>query len=219
MLFALGVTELRDIFGAEPALAERLRAVSGARFATAAAPEQRRRGPFIGRIGPVLKQPIDPPPIPERPCEWDADALLTARAIAPARLGYAWQVLVAWLAELSWGQLRLDPFTEDDLAKIEFDLACAGLPSPLGLERLLRNDPAVPLRPLPGQRFGYAKHAQVEDARQGLTRVIFDIDQASRPRVGEVLEFLNDFPGWAKSAQRSGRPAPDLIVVWPDARG
>ena len=29
MLFALGITELRDIFGAEPALAERLRGVSG----------------------------------------------------------------------------------------------------------------------------------------------------------------------------------------------
>lgn len=217
-LYALGITELRDIFGAAPALAERLRALTSQHFPPPE-PTQQRRGTLIGRLGPVLKQPIDPPPIPQRPGLWDAEALLGARAIAPERLGYAWQLTTAWLAELSWGHISLPGLDEAELARIEFDLARAGLPSQLGLGRLLRNDPSIPLRPLPGQRVGYAKSGQVEAAREGLTMVIGDLAEASVPTVGAVLDFLNDYPDWTQQAAADARPAPDLIVVWQDAAG
>lgn len=98
--FAIGITELRDMFGAEPELASRLRQIAAADFPAPADPHGRRRK-LLGRVGPAMKRPIDPPTVPHRPAPPDVEALLTAHAIGPERQGYAWQIVLAWLGELS----------------------------------------------------------------------------------------------------------------------
>lgn len=211
-MFAIGITELRDMFGAAPELADRLRAIAADQFPISAG-AHRHRGSLIGRVGPVLKYPIDPPKAPARPVKADVDALLAGRTITPERLSYAWQIVLVWLDAQSWGRLDLDVDAQQ-LTRVEFDLARAGLPSAFGLERLLHGNPQLPLHPLPGQRFGYAKNAHVEAARQALSTVIADVAEASLPIAGPVLEFLNDFDDWTQRATAAGRPAPDLVVVW-----
>mgnify|MGYP000891588409 CR=1 FL=1 len=218
MLFALGITELRDIFGAAPELADRLRAAACARLPPLTR-KQPGRGSLLGRIGPILKRPIEPTaPIPDRPAEFDVENLLAARTVAPGRLAYAWQITLGWLADLSWGQIELE-LDERGLTQVEFDLARAGLPARLGLERLLQGNPQVPLQTPPGQRFGYAKHAHVEQTRSALAEIEAEVPEQSRPLVARLLEFLGRFAAWAELAEQAGRPAPDLIVVWPQARG
>lgn len=212
-LYAIGITELRDMFGAAPELAEQLRAVTADRFP--APRDERRRGSLIGRIGPALKRPIDPPVAPARPTMADADALLAGRAIVPERLVYAWQVARAWLEARSWGSCELE-LDAAGLSRVEFDLARVGLPSPLALERLLQGNPQLPLRTLAGQRFGYEKNAHVEATRQGLSLVIGDLAETSLPVAGKILEFLNDFPQWSNQAGDEARPAPDLVAIWTD---
>ncbi len=211
-MFAIGITELRDIFGASPDLAARLRQIAADHLPTPTG-EHRRRGTLLGRIGPALKQPIDKPEAPKRPTLADVDALLAGRTVGPERLGYAWHIALVWLAELSWGRLDLD-LDEAQLTTVEFDLARAGLPSTFALERLLQGNPQIPLRPLPGQRFGYAKNSHVEATRQGLSTVIGDVAEESLTTTGTALEFLNNFPEWTRQAAQTGRPAPDLVVVW-----
>lgn len=211
-LFAIGITELRDMFSADPDLADRLRAITAGHF-PAPADEHRHRGTLLGRVGPLLKRPVDRPQAPARPTPADSEALLTGRTPPPGRLGYAWQIALAWLDELSWGRADLD-IDPQQMADIEFDLARAGLSASLGLERLFQDNPQLPLLTMPDQRFGYAKNAHVEATRRGLSTVISDLSEGSLPTVGTVLEFCNHFEDWSDRAARSGRPVPDLVVVW-----
>lgn len=211
-LFAIGITELRDMFGAAPELADRLRAIAETHFPPAAG-KPPRRGSLLGRIGPVLKKSIETPQIPDHPVPADADALLAGRTIVPERLGVAWQIVLVWLDEISWGRLDLDLATPE-LAAIEFELAKAGLPSQFALERLLQGNPQLPLRPLPGQQFGYAKNPHVEATRHAVSTVIGDLEPDAQTIVQPVLEFLNRYPGWTAAAAAAGRPVPDLVVVW-----
>lgn len=216
-LFAIGIVEVRDMFGASAELADRLRLVAETVVADgiAAARESgaAARGPLLARVGPVLRRPIQPPRVPARPTPGDVEALLTGHAIAPERVRFAWQIAFAWLDELSWGRTDLD-LDAKTMAATEFDLARAGLPSRLSIERLMQGSPQVPLPTMPGQAFGYAKHAHVEDTRRGLTAVIGDVDEASLPVAGAVLQFCNRYPGWTAQAQAAHRPGPDLVVSW-----
>lgn len=211
-LFAIGITELRDMFSADPDLAGQLRDITARHF-PAPADEHRQWGTVLGRLGPLLKRPIDRPEAPARPTPADGEALLAGRTLPPERLGYAWQIALAWLDEMSWGRvdLDIDPQLMED---VEFDLARAGLSARLGLERLFQDNPQLPLLNPPHQRFGYAKNRHVEATRQGLSTVVSDLSEESLPIVGAVLEFCNQFAGWSERAAEAGRPVPDLVAVW-----
>ena len=213
-LFAIGITELRDIFGAAPELAQRLRSSTTRRF-PAPATDHRHRGSLLGRVGPALKRPIDPPHAPARPTMADCEVLLAGRAVPPERLSYAWQIVLVWLDELSWGRLDVDLSTKQ-MTDIEFDLARAGLPTSYGMERLFQDNPQLPLRPLPAQRFGYSKNQHADATGQALSMVISDLSETSIPVVGQLLGFLNQFDDWSVRAAATGRPAPDLVAIWMD---
>jgi hypothetical protein len=210
-IFALGITELRDMFRAIPELADRLRAIAADQFPAPSA--SHRRGSLLGRIGPVMKRPIDPHQAPARPTPGDVEALLAGRAIEPERLTHAWQILLAWLDATSWDRLDFD-LAPQQMSDLEFDLARAGLPSQFALENLMLGNPQLPLQPLPGQRFGYSKHAHAEATRHALSMVMGDLGETALAVAGPLLEFLNQYPHWAEKAAEAGRPAPDLVVVW-----
>lgn len=63
----------------------------------------------MGRVGPALKRPIDPPHAPARiQTMADCEVLLAGRAVPPERLSYAWQIVLVWLDDPSWGRLDVD---------------------------------------------------------------------------------------------------------------
>lgn len=210
-LFALGIAELRDMFRATPGLSDRLRAIAAEHFPPPELGRRPRR--LIGRIGPALKRPIDEHQAPARPAPADVEALLAGRAIPLERRSYAWQIVLAWLDASSWGQIGFD-LDAHQLANLEFALGRAGLPSHFDLESLLLDNPQLPLRPLEGMRFGYAKNQHVEATRHALSNVVGDLDEDALAVVGPLLEFLNGYPGWAEQAAADARPVPDLIAIW-----
>ncbi len=213
-LYAIGITELRDVFGAAPELAERLRQVALERFPVPVA-EARKRGSLLGRVGPAMRRPIDPPQVPSRPTVLDVDALLDGRSVPLDRLAHAWQVTQAWLDDLSWGRLDL-AVSPQQMSRVEFDLARAGLPASLGLERLSQNNPQLPLRPAPDMQVGYSKNPHVSATRAALTTIIDELDADSETVVGPLLRFLNQFDDWQQEAADQGRPVPDLVVIRQD---
>lgn len=100
------------------------------------------------------------------------------------------------------------------MSDLEFDLATAGLPSQFALEKLLQGDPQIPLFPLPGQRWGYAKHAHVLATRQAIDEIADGLDAKTAAAVRPFRQFLDDYPAWTDQAKQQGRPAPDLVVTW-----
>lgn len=210
-LFAIGITELRDMFRATPGLSDRLRTIAAEQFPAPTTHERRR---LLGRVGPAMKRPIDPPEAPARPAPGDVEALLAGRAIPMERRGYAWQIVLGWLDALSWGRLHLD-LDAQQLSDLEFSLGRAGLPSHFDVESLLLDNPQLPLRPLEGMRFGYAKNAHVEATRHALSNIVGDLDAEAVAVIGPLLQFLNNYPDWAaQAADDAERPVPDLIGIW-----
>lgn len=205
-LFAIGIAEVGAMFSPTPVLADRLRGVADSQF-PAPADEHRRRGTLLGRIGPLLRRPIDPPSAPARPVRPDVEALLAARAIPPARLGYAWQIVLAWLTAQCWGRLDVDVGIER-LAQVESRLASAGVPlRPLG-------NSTLPLPMLADQRVRFLPGTRIPTAKAALVSAIMDADEASPAITQAVLGFLDDFGGWTEQAAAAGRPPPDLVMIW-----
>ena len=208
--FVLGIDEVRDIFGAAPGLAARLRAVAAAAFP----PPARPRPPgLLGWLGPVFKRDGKLIVDPKRPCGADVDALLAGRFCPPERLAPAWEILCAWLTELAHGQAAINANAER-LGELEFSLARAGLPSPLALGTLLANDPQLPLLPPPGTSVGYAKHHHVRAVCQALSERVPALAGPDQDALGPFLEALSEWDSWTTAAVAAGRPKPDLFVVW-----
>lgn len=205
-LFAIAITEVSEMLGATPELADHLRALADQQL-PAPADEHRGRGALLGRVGPALKYPIDAPAVPARPTRTDVDGLLAGQPIMPGRLACAWQIVLAWCDARSWARLDLHVDAEQ-LEHAERAVARAGL-------RVTRlDDPPAPLRLLPGQRFGQLPGSRVHTARQWLGRVLTDVDAAHRPDAQAVLEFLDAFDDWTQRAAVAGRPRPDIVLVW-----
>ncbi|TRY20100.1 hypothetical protein FOJ82_04335 [Tessaracoccus rhinocerotis] len=157
-LFAISIDAVRDIFGADPALAERLRAVAAARFAP---PTRARPSGILGLFRRDRQLEVDP----SRPLVSDVEALLAGGYISPDRTRQCWLVLLAWLEELSTAHAEL---AVRELDTLEFDLARAGLHSDNSLRNLAARQLGTILRPLPGQTVGYAKHSTAVDTLDAL---------------------------------------------------
>lgn len=158
-LFAISIDAVRDIFGADPVLAERLRGVAAARFAPPSRPRPK------GLLA-LLRRDIETEVDASKPLKGDVEALLAGGYIPPERTRQCWLVLLVWLEELAATHADL---VVEDLEPVEFDLARAGLHSDHSLRHLAARQLGTMLRPLPGQTVGYAKHQQAEDTLAALT--------------------------------------------------
>lgn len=209
-LYAVGIDEVRDIFGADAALADRLMAAAKVRWFDNI-PEPRRG--ILDKIGPLTKKALLPA-TPDMPTRADAEALLAGRYVAPERTLPAWRLLEGWVSVLAHDTLRL-PMSAPDLDQLDFDLVAAGMPAELAIERAFRHETRVPLRPLPGMRIGYAKHAQALATADALRRVGDDVDPRSRGAADALRDWFAHYPcAWQDRATRDGRPAPDLVALW-----
>ncbi len=188
-LYAIAVDALRDVFGADTDLADRLRGVARERFAVDAPPPPSA----LRKIGPLFRRHQATEVDPRRPLRGDVDALLTGAHIEPDRLPQCWQVVMAWLDDLAVAEVAVGFVDVDDA---EFDLARAGLPSEYSLRHLAGRDLGIPLRPLPTQVVGYAKHGHVVETFHELRAVpLGQLQDSTRRAVEPALRLLEAAAG------------------------
>lgn len=185
LVFAVRIDDVRDIFGAEAALAERLRSVAAASFSTQQ-PTRRRW------FKPMLRRDPDTEVRTDRPLRGEVDALLSGGFIEPDRQPAAWRVFTLWLEDLSTASVEVawDPELFD---RVEWDLARAGLNSDYSLRRLADRQLGTPLRPLPGQVVGYAKAVHVAETADAVrvALAVPDLPGETADFVAPILEVLD----------------------------
>lgn len=182
---AISIDDVRDIFGASPELVERLRACAGQRF-------ERPHPPRHGWLGPLLRHDPRFAVDADAPSAQDLTALLSGAHIPPDRVAPSWRVLIVWVEELSACTRRV-PWDRAAFDRLEWNLARAGLNSDYSLSRLAERDLGIPLRPVPGQVAGYAKHLHAVETRLEL-RAVRDhpeLDEADHHVLDPTLQVLD----------------------------
>ncbi|HSN44303.1 MAG TPA: hypothetical protein VLR88_09640 [Propionibacteriaceae bacterium] len=211
-LHAIGIDEIRDMFGADADRASTLRSLAAEKFRVPEA-ENAPRG-LLSKIGPLFRHDPHAPQLPSSyPTPNDIENLLAGRFVPPDRINHAWEVMDAWLDGLSWGRHELN-LTESGFNDLEFGLARAGLPSRYSLAKLAELDPALVLRPAHGMRIGYSRHAHVDATREALAEVWASLEADHQQVASGILDFLSTYPHWTQLARKLDRPEPDLFVTW-----
>lgn len=200
-LFAININDVRDIFGADPLLAARLRGVAARNF-TPAAPERS----LLQKIGPLFSRHRSTEVDSNNPLSTDVEAMLSGGHIPVERLPQCWQLLLTWLEELA---AQHQCVTLDDLEDTEFELARAGLPSTCSLRSLASRELGIAPRPPHDQLVGYSKHPHVLQVSRELRRILGDAGEGLGKRISSVLPLLSLAEGIAQ------RPAQalDLVVI------
>lgn len=212
-LFALSIHEVRDMFGADEALAGRLRGIASDSFKVPAA-ERRPQG-LLGKIGPLFRrgaESVIPHDVP-LPADWEK--LISAQFVAPDRVDVSWKVIDAWIDDIDHGT---ETFTFDQRGLDDFDFALtkAGLPARFGLRKLMADEPQLPVMPATGMQVGYGKHGLVMATIEELAKVVGEVDDDERENARRLHDFLAKYPAWTEAAASTGRPKPDLFVIWRD---
>lgn len=176
---AVSIDDVRDIFRADEALAARLRALVAEKFSPGPAPRRRWFGPVLRHDDVRLD--------PSNPSRADVDAVLTGSFVAPDRLAQAWTLVATWVQAVAAASARV-PWDLARTEQIEFDLARAGLNSDYALRNLAERDLGIPLRRLPDQIAGYAKHVQVVETLEALRAI--DARPEFTPEAHAVVDQL-----------------------------
>lgn len=182
---AISIDDVRDIFGATPELADRLRASAAARFQRPQASHRRWLRPLLRR-DPELEVERD------TPSAEDVSALLAGAHIPPDRVAASWRLLLGWVEELAVRSARV-PWDRAAFDRLEWNLARAGLNSDYSLRRLADRDLGIPLHPMPDQVAGYAKHVHAVETRDAL-RAVRDhpeLEPGDRQVLDPILSVLD----------------------------
>lgn len=212
-LYAIGLDEVRDMFGAGPAEAERLREVAHQLLAPAASGTQ--RGGLLTKLGPLFKRPPGAVVVsPTQPAPADLDVLLAGGYVAPDRLGATWRLLETLVQGTAWAS-TLMPLTPESLDDLDFALARGGVSAAVGLRHLLSSPTSVPLLPVRGLTVGwhpYDKALAMTEAYRAALPQVESREQAEL--VAALLGWLDNFGSWAHAALEAGRRVPDLVGFW-----
>lgn len=209
-LFAIAITEVRDIFSAPPELAARLRATAAREFG---AQERTPTQGLLGKLGPVFTRQPDAVVVrPDVPSGSDVEHLLAGRFVPPHRLESAWRLLEAWLVDLSWGETSTD-LAAGDLPALDFDLAKAGVAARFGVGDLIKGDLGLALRPAPRLAAGYLSFGMVGALADAWRPVVDELEPDHQVLVRGLLNWLDGFPGWADQASAENRQPPDLVAL------
>lgn len=182
---AISIDDVRDIFGADPQVAEALRGL-------AATPPRPSPTQEKGWLRPLLRRDRRLEVDVTAPSAEDVDALLAGAHIPPDRVAPSWRILTDWVEKLAVRSSRV-PWDQAGFDALEWNLARSGLNSDFSLRRLADRDLGIPLRPLPGQVAGYAKHGHAFETLRQLRSVHGhpELSSADRALLAPILTVLD----------------------------
>lgn len=207
LLTAIAITEVHQMIGATGGVAERVRPAAAALLPAEPAKRPGLLSRFRGRPEPVA----DPGFTAD-----DLDTVLAGRYPEPDRAGACVRALAAMVTGRAWGSHRLD-ITTKQLEDFDFSLARAGVPSAVGLERLLESDAGFGTAPTSELRICAIDHHQVEAVRAQLAGVTLDQPDHAELLAG-MVDFFAGYPAWTAEAAAAGRPEPALVGFWQAAQ-
>lgn len=211
-MYAVGLDEVRSIFGAPDDRAAHLREVARRAFTPEADPA---RTGLLGKLGPIFRRPPAAQVVsPTQPEPHDVEVLLAGAHVRPERTGATWRVLETLVCDLAWGSTKLS-LTPQALDDLDFALARGGVSSSVGLRHLLDSTAALNLVPVQGLTVGWHRY-ETALAMAGAYRVA--LPQLKTPEQQEtaaaLASWLDGFVPWAQVAANLNRPAPDLVGFW-----
>jgi len=211
-LYAVGLDEVRGIFGAPDDRAAHLREVARRAFSPEADPA---RTGLLAKLGPIFRRPPAAQVVsPTQPEPHDVEVLLAGAHVRPERTGATWRVLETLVCDLAWGSTKLS-LTPQALDDLDFALARGGVSASVGLRHLLDSTAALNLVPVQGLTVGWHRY-ETALAMAGAYRVA--LPQLKTPEQQEtaaaLASWLDGFVPWAQVAASTGRPAPDLVGFW-----
>lgn len=211
-LYAIGIDEVRDMFGAPVESAHRLR--SQAHAALAPAQPADRQG-LLSRLGPIFRRvPGTPVLDPDDPTPEDLDRILTGAYVPADRNVATWRVLEVLIKENSWGATGV-LLSGEELDDLDFALARGGVNAAAGLRHVLNTSTELPLRLPRGLLVGYHTGDQAGWMAQAYRDALPEIeDRDQQDLVYGLANWLDGFVPWTRVALTHGRPTPDLIGFW-----
>lgn len=212
-LYAIGIDEVRDLFGAPGEAVERLRE----QVRTALAPQHpaERGGGLLSKLGPIFRRVPGAPVLdPDDPVPEDVDRLLTGGYVPADRNAATWRVLEILIKANAWGHTGL-AMTGEQLDDLDFTLAGGGVHSAAGLRHLLTRPTHLPLIPPPGLLVGYDSGDHATWMADSYREALAEIDAPDhRDTAYGLANWLDGFTQWAEVAAAMDRPAPDLVGFW-----
>jgi hypothetical protein len=210
--YALGIDEVRSMFGASPSVADHLREV--ARNAFAPPPEDGRHG-LLSKLGPIFRRvPATPVISPTQPEPHDVEVLLAGAYVPPDRMGATWRLLETLVQGIAWGSTRMS-LTEHSLNDLDFALARGGVSAAVGIRHLLENKASLNLIPVQGLTVGWHQHEKALAMAGAYRSAMPQIKtEEQREMINGLAIWLDGFVPWAQVASSLGRPVPDLIGFW-----
>jgi hypothetical protein len=216
-LYAIGIEEVRGMFGASPQVAEHLRAVAQQAFAPRSTEGAYPvgRGGLLSKLGPIFKRvPATPVISPTQPEPHDVEVLLAGEYVPPNRTGATWRLLEALVQGIAWGSTRMG-LTAQELDDLDFALARGGAPASVGLRHLLNSTLSLSLNPVSGLTVGWHPHQKAVAMAAAYRSAIAEIKgDEQREMINSLTIWLNSFAPWAQVAASLGRPVPDLVGFW-----
>jgi len=211
-LYAVGIEEVRGMFGASPQVAEHLREVARRAFAP---PAVEAPSGLLSKLGPIFKRvPATPVISPTQPEPHDVEVLLAGAYVPPDRTGATWRLLETLVQGIAWGSTRMS-LTPQSLDDLDFALARGGVAAAVGLRHLLNSAMSLNLVPVQGLTVGWhpyhkavAMAAAYRSAIQGIKT------EEQREMIKSLTTWLDGFVPWAQVAASLGRPVPDLVGFW-----
>lgn len=211
-LYAIGIEEMRGVFGAPADRAAHLREVAAR--ALAPAPVEARTG-LLSKLGPIFRRPPASDVIsPTQPEPADVEMLLNGAYVPPQRAGAAWRLLEIFVATMAWGSTRMS-LTAQSLDDLDFALARGGVSASVGLRHLLDTTASLPLVPVQGLTVGCHRYetalAMAGAYRSAMPQIP---TQEQQEMTAALADWLDGFVPWAQVSASLGRPVPDLVGFW-----
>ena len=208
-LYAVGLDEVRGVFGAPDDRAAHLREV--ARRAFTPEPDAARTG-LLAKLGPIFRRPPAARVVsPTDPVPHDVEVLLAGAHVRPERTGATWRVLETLVCDLAWGSTKMS-LTPQTLDELDFALARGGVSSSVGLRHLLDSTAALNLVAVQGLTVGWHRYETALAMAGAYRAAMPQIKTAEQQEmVAALASWLDGFVPWARVAASLGRPAPDLV--------
>lgn len=212
-LYAVGIDEVRDMFGAAPQEQERLRGIATQLLAPASTAGA--RGGLLTKLGPIFRRPPGAPVIsPTQPVPQDLDVLLAGAYVPPDRLGATWRLLETLVQGSAWSSTLMN-LTPESLDELDFVLASGGVSAAVGLRHLLNSSTSVPLMPVQGLTVGWHPHDKAMAMAGAYRSALPQVKSREQAElVAALVSWLDGFRSWAQQAVMVHRRVPDLVGFW-----